>query len=86
MSNWQPIETAPKDGTKIFIFRQDWEFAPIAKWVMHDADDEHGQEVMFGGWGMDEFVSIPGACEEGFIGWNEDIEDGHMPTLWAPLP
>lgn len=83
---WQPIGTAPKDGTKILIFKADWDFAPVAKWVAHDADDENGSGITFGGWGLDEFVSIPGACEEGFLGWNEDIEDGIMPTHWVPLP
>ena len=82
--NWQPIATAPKDGTEIIIFKRDWPFAPVAKWVHHDADDDKGQSIVFGGWGFDEWTALPGAMEDGFIGWNEDIEDGMMPTHWMP--
>ena len=88
--SWEPIESAPRDGTKILIFRHDWDFAPVAKWVAHDCEGEGEGEgeigSTFGGWGLDEFVSVPGAMEEGFLGWNEDIEDGHMPTHWTPMP
>ena len=83
---WRTIESAPKDGTKILIFNHNWDFAPVAKWVAHDGVDEDENGITFGGWGLDEFVSIPGACEEGFLGWNEDKEGNVMPTHWAPLP
>jgi hypothetical protein len=29
MTEWQPIETAPKDGTKIIVYRPNAEYQPI---------------------------------------------------------
>ena len=74
---WQPIETAPKDGTKIVIWAERYDFCPIAQW-------SSGPDVS--GWSFDAFSSPCASCEDGFIGWNEDIEDGFMPTHWMPLP
>lgn len=79
MSEWQPIETAPKDGTKIFIFRDGWDYAPVACWDLVDADED-----AFGAWTFDDRLSL--GVGEGVLGWNEDIEDGSMPTHWMPMP
>ena len=32
MSEWQPIETAPKDGTEIMLWRGDWPCPIFAYW------------------------------------------------------
>lgn len=32
MSEWQPIETAPKDGTEIALWRPDWPCPLFAFW------------------------------------------------------
>ncbi len=81
MTNWQPIETAPKDGTWIAIWNPKYEFIPIARWV-----DEQSDEGIFFGWGLRDEHSSP-ACtvDNGFIGWDEDVEGGHMPTHWIHL-
>jgi hypothetical protein len=76
--DWQPIETAPRDGTHIFIFRDGWECAPVAFWG-------DGEECA--GWCFeDDSVYVRGAAQEGFLGWQEDIDDDAMPTHWRPLP
>lgn len=82
MIGWRPISKAPKDGTKIILWRDGWRVAPLARWDTQDAD-----EGCFGGWFLEEdSLMVFGACEEGFIGWNEDIADGAMPTHWCDLP
>lgn len=32
---WQPIETAPKDGTWVFVGHALWQFPIIARWDMN---------------------------------------------------
>lgn len=78
---WEPISTAPKDGSKVLIWRVGWDFAPLARWDFVE-DDESGE--LFGGWVFDEFLTI--GVSNGFLGWKEDIEDGHMPTHYLPAP
>ncbi len=42
MSDWQPIETAPKDGTAILV----WDGVSV-RVVTYMHDDEHGEAVWF---------------------------------------
>ena len=80
---WQPIETAPKDGTEIFIFRVGWPWAPVAKWTDYPGNpvlDENEQDTWMCGWLFDEWFT-PGN-EDGWLGWSDD----EMPTHWMPLP
>lgn len=77
---WMPIETAPKDGTRIFLWKGSWLSAPVGWW----GDDGDWDGCL--GWCLaDEFLSY-GQCAEAFIGYKEDIDDGCMPTHWMPLP
>lgn len=82
---WRPIESAPKDGTEIIIYGQGWTSAPRAKWIDRDAENNEGEQITFGGWALASDWECFGV-EDGFIGWNEDIDEGRMPTLWMPLP
>lgn len=82
---WQPIETAPKDGTEILIYRHGWQEAPRARWGLQDGEDDDHKPTVFGGWFLASEWHTYG-CEDGFLGWNEDIEDGVMPTHWSALP
>jgi len=80
---WQPIETAPKDGTEIFIYRYGWPWAPVAKWVEYPGNpvlDENEQDTWMYGWLFNEWFT-PGN-EDGWLGWSDD----EMPTYWMPLP
>jgi len=80
---WQPIETAPKDGTEIFIFHAGWPWAPVAKWVEYPGNpvlDDNNEECCMYGWLFDEWFT-PGN-EDGWLGWSDD----EMPTHWSHLP
>jgi hypothetical protein len=74
-TEWKPIETAPKDGTEIFIWREGWHCAPVAKWEYNVDADAYG-------WTIDEEVYL-GQCDEGWLGY---VDDDPMPTHWMPLP
>lgn len=78
---WRPISEAPKDGTEILIWRDGWDVVPLAKWGEND-----GEDGPFFGWVLRDGVYPGGGVEDGFLGWNEDIEDGQMPTHFMPLP
>jgi hypothetical protein len=79
MTSWQAIDTAPKDGTKIFIWRKEWNCAPVA-W--RDVID--GKDGVFGAWAFDDTLCF--GVSDGILGWQEDIDDGCMPTHWMPIP
>ena len=90
MAEWQPIETAPKDGTKVFIWREGWDQAPVAQWRDYPgnpvvgSDESESADCWMHGWLFHEWFT-PG-IEDGWLGWNEDIDEGCMPTHWMPLP
>lgn len=83
-NQWRPIETAPKDGTECFIFREGWPCALLAKWVAYPGnpvEDDNGNAFNMRGWLFDELSFMPGN-EDGWIGWSDD----EMPTIWAEMP
>jgi len=52
MSDWQPIDTAPKDGTLIIAWRDEWD-GPIS--LMWQMDYRAGREMWcFGGYSFDD--------------------------------
>ena len=70
MAEWQPIETAPKDGTWILVFEHD-EYSPsihVVRW---------GQPE----WGGGDLTWVTMA-----LGPNPDTYDPHPVTHWMPLP
>ena len=79
MNDWQPIETAPKNGTKVIV---GYDFATV--WIVHAAwwRSEKDVEMM-----------VDGSPED--VGWWSYVEhsvtqtklDGtHTPTHWQLLP
>lgn len=71
--SWQPIETAPKDGTRVDLLLPDWGGRVTDAYWEHETD----------GWG-----DMPGPqwCvkDHAVDGWVEPV--GDLPTHWMPLP
>ena len=68
--NWQPIETAPKDGTEILVYTHCDTIEITAWYQMHVADYEDTGNGLF--------RKVHKLCHEG---WNSNT-----PTHWMPLP
>lgn len=69
---WQPIETAPKDGTRVLL-RIEWSDVPVVGVFSHDrwwADTEHHE------------VSCGAYCYGGRVSSDKNMK----PTHWHPLP
>lgn len=67
---WQPIETAPKDGTKILVFTIHGDIE-LSEWYgMPSIQFEEVEDGLY--------RKIVG---EGYAGWNSN-----QPTHWQPLP
>jgi hypothetical protein len=96
-TNWQTIDTAPKDGTPIFITHPNWAGAIKAHWGKYPGglvEDSKGRETTMYGWIFDNWTRFQGLCphENGFLGFDDDIEneevfeEGGMPTHWCWPP
>ncbi len=79
---WQPIETAPKDGRKVILFYRNSHNRPrtlMARWLT----DEQAAETDADG------VGLEGGWYECIDNWNDytevAIHEGE-PTHWMPLP
>lgn len=72
--NWQPIETAPKDGTWILVYCPE--------------DTNRGHAVMHTARWMDFYQSAPdwahGPLDDYFGSYREGLPSN--PTHWMPLP
>lgn len=73
MAEWQPIETAPRDGTCIWIFGGILEGEISRGW----ANDEGTKAYCSGGHGLPEWI-LPDT-----VGYQVVCHD---PTHWMPIP
>ena len=79
MSDWQPIATAPKDGTEIILRKGD-RVTSGAFIVWSKSDSEfHGSTGVY--LGQVEYDS--GEC---WSSWDGGFCDDDHPTHWQPLP
>lgn len=70
--NWQPIETAPKDGSIILLYRP-----TAAKWAV----------IAPGAWNDDHYAKHPRPYWEGWLKIGSVSEYRYWtPTHWMPLP
>ena len=73
---WQPIETAPKDGSKILIYDGDDIYAAWWEPKFHLGVSENAEEFTYlGAWTDDAVASF---------NYEETFE--YQPTHWMPLP
>lgn len=72
MSEWQPIETAPKDGTMV-VLHWDWEPLTVVGYFGASTNQPPGDDPERETWR---------------VHWDEATLDGGFdePTHWMPLP
>jgi hypothetical protein len=75
-----PIESAPKDGTEVFIYNERYPCMIKAKFRYIEDDVQFHSAWEFDG----DIIRI--GEEEGILGWAEDVEAGLMPTHYMPIP
>lgn len=73
MSEWQPIETAPKDGTEIIVW--DGGRADMVRW----------QDYEFQNSGASWCMARGDTAHEGYVGYY-GVHMVENPTHWMPLP
>lgn len=74
MSEWQPIETAPKDGTDVIVMYMHCETQCVFNAFY--ASEEHHWEKRDVGWWSYEHSEVSRIRLDGFM----------TPTYWMPLP
>lgn len=72
MSEWLPIESAPKDGTHILLFNKLWDDPLVGWWSINYRENEECWNDWDGKIGRDSDVYEP--------------SKDHTPTHWCPLP
>ena len=77
---WQPIETAPKDGTEILGWRKDYGVLIIRWTAPIEFCTEHECEVM----GEESAEAEDWFCADFVAGCR--LEGSEVPTHWQPLP
>jgi hypothetical protein len=71
---WQPIETAPKDGSVIFVWAEGHTWPEAAKWFEYDPEVTE-QVDAFGTW----------IFADGVLADLAGFEEGSL-SHWTPLP
>lgn len=75
MSEWQPIETAPRDGTEVILgsLAQTYKGAPVPP------------RVTIGYWTQDDEPEYE-YCDPYWMSWDGGFTKENPPTHWMPLP
>ncbi len=76
---WQPIETAPRNGTKLYIVWPGACCAPLVSWQCFEGGEEDGTGSIWM-WSLEDDTLLVGQMDAGWIGFEEDPE----PTHWMP--
>lgn len=76
MGDWQPIETAPKDGTRLMLWTTTRIDPDDIQYIETICDRDHLDMIQLGFWNEYAFGGAP-AWEVRLIG---------KPTHWMPLP
>lgn len=77
MSKWQPIDTAPKDGTHVLLWIKYGDFPVVGYWFTHQGTDL--------GWQMEkEHFEV--SCATYCYGGSVCNAYRTTPTHWMPLP
>lgn len=71
--SWQPIETAPRDGTAVIVMRDIWPGTPSGR-----AEECNGHNTYIAQWWGSSWVCYMGAIQ--------DPKCPIEPTHWQPLP
>lgn len=84
MSDWQPIESAPLDGTEIQARIPGNGEDNVIAWQADALENEHGS---CGAWAFTRDQEPPDCWTDGYC-WavNEDLEPSVQPTHWKSLP
>ena len=80
-TEWQPIETAPKDGTELLIWAKDVGVR-VGYFGTEFNDAPEGSRPYAGWW------SLAGEISPAFPAWRdlEEVPARNEPTHWLPLP
>jgi len=79
-NKWQPIETAPKDGTEILAYREDCGVLLIRYGCLVDFETEQDQKK----YSEDDLFQRDWFMADFIMGWR--LECDLVPTHWMPLP
>lgn len=78
-AQWQPIETAPRDGTEVILRRDDRVTSGCwTEWTETEAEYHATTGVYLG-----QSIQGGGAC---WSSWDGGFVDEEPPTAWQPLP
>jgi len=73
MSGWQPIETAPGDGTAFMVWADGYEWPEVIRWYPYD--EETAKDI-----GEEGYFSYAEELMHDALVWEHEV------THWMPLP